>query len=380
MRDIAAHPDVRGPIRFLWWLVRCQPRRVLLGASLGTAWMLALAAPPFILSKAIDDGLVPGRSGTLVAWAAALLGVGVLIAVLSISRHRTMTRVRLDAHFRIQRALVDQVTRLGSELRRRISDGEVATIGIADVAATSTALTVMGPGVGAVVAYVAVGLLLARASVLLAVVVLLGVPLLAVLVGPLLSRLIGEQEAYRESQAIVSGRLIDAVNGHRVLDAFGGKAHYAVGFDRDSAALRRQGFRVSSVTSWIDGLAVGLPAVFLAVVTWVAARLAAEGTISVGDLVAAYGYAAMLVVPVSGFIEGADQVSRAVVSARRITDLLGLPVDDGGTATVPPATGLGEIHDPASGIRVRAGTFVAVASESRRDVAEVAERLARFGP
>lgn len=378
MSDIAAHPDVRGPVRFLWWLVRCQPGRVFMGALLGTLWMLTLAAPPFILSEVIDKGLVPGRWGSVVAWSGALLVVGVLAALLSISRHRTMTRVRMDAHFRTQRAIVEQVTRLGSDLRRRMSDGDVATIGSADVAATSTALTVTGPGVGAVIAYVTVGIVLAQVSGLLAGSVLLGVPVLGLLVGPLLGRLLGAQRAYREGQAVVSSRFIDVINGHRILDAFGGKDHYADEFRRDSAGLRRQGLRISSVNSWIDGLAVGLPAVFLALVTWVAARLAAGGSITVGDLVAVYGYAAMLVVPVSSFIEGADQLTRAVVSARRITNLLGLKPQARGPVSLPEEAPLGVLHDPVSGVRVPPGGFVAIAGASRREVAAVAERLALF--
>ena len=37
--------------------------------------------------------------------------------------------------------------------------------------------------------------------------------------------------------------------------------------------------------------------------TWLAARLAAGGHLTVGDLVAVYGYVAVLVIPVAIFIE-----------------------------------------------------------------------------
>ena len=61
---------------------------------------------------------------------------------------------------------------------------------------------------------------------------------------------------------------------------------------------------------------------------WLAARLAVEGTISIGNLVAVFGYAAVLVVPVSAFIEGAVDISRALVAGRRVTDFLCLTRDD----------------------------------------------------
>ena len=99
--------DLRSPLRFLWWLVLGQRRRAALAAVLGTAWMLGLTLPPYVLSRAIDDGLRPGHFSTLLSWAALLLGVGVLNAAVSIWRHRTMTKVRMDGAFRTVTAVVD---------------------------------------------------------------------------------------------------------------------------------------------------------------------------------------------------------------------------------------------------------------------------------
>lgn len=56
-------PYPTGPWRYLWWLIRSQWRRVLLGALLGSFWSVGLTIPPLILSFAIDDGLRRG-SGT----------------------------------------------------------------------------------------------------------------------------------------------------------------------------------------------------------------------------------------------------------------------------------------------------------------------------
>jgi ABC-type multidrug transport system fused ATPase/permease subunit len=378
---VADRPDLRGPVRFLYWLARCQWGRVALGATYGSAWMVTLALPPYLLSKAIDEGLRVKDSGALLEWAGALLVAGILNAGLAIGRHRTMTRVRQDAYFRISQLTVDQVTRLGADLSRRVTAGEVVTIGLGDVATISTALTVTGPGIGAVIAYAVVGALLWTVSGLLAVVVLLGVPVLTVLVGPLLKRLLGAQATYRQAQGALSERLVDIVAGLRVLNAFGGKAAYAERYHAESLTVRDQGYGVAGVTSWIDALAVGLPTVFVAGVTWLAARMAVDGSISVGQLVAVYGYAAVLVVPVNQFIEGADQISRAVVSARRLLRLLILapdhePVPGHAGPPAEPAA----LHDPASGVRIEPGRFSALVSARPEQAAAVLERLAGFIP
>jgi ABC-type multidrug transport system fused ATPase/permease subunit len=368
---VADRPDLRGPLRYLCWLARCQLGRILLGAGYGSAWMVTLALPPYLLSKAIDEGLRASDTGALWSWAGALLGVGIVNAWLAIGRHRTMSLVRT----------VDHVTRLGADLPRRVSAGEVVTVGLGDVTTIAAALTVAGPGVGAVIAYAVVGLLLWTVSWLLAVVVLLGVPALAVLIGPLLRRLLISQAAYREAQSALSERLVDVIEGLRVLNAFGGKAAYAQRYRADSRTLRDHGYRVAGVTSWISGLAVGLPSVFLAGVTWLAARMAAEGSISIGQLVAVYGYAAILVVPVTSFIEGGDQVSRALVSARRLLRFLTL-VPDHETEphpAEPPAAPAG-LDDPDSGVCIEPGLFTAIVSARPEHATALLERLAGFTP
>lgn len=303
-------PDHRSAARYLLWLTRRQLPRVAAGATFGTLWMTGLMMPPYLLSRALDDGLVPGRRGPLLGWTAALLAMGALNAALAIARHRTMTRVRMDATFRTVRVVVDQTLRLGASLPHRVTAGEVVTIGIGDVGVISQTLTLTGPGVGAVIAYGVVAALLLAVDPALAALVLLGVPALAVLVGPLLRRLEGAEARYRERQSGLADRLADLVGGVRVLGGLGGKEVFAARYRRESAALLAEGYRVGAHASWIQALGVGLPALFLAAVTWLAARMAADGALSVGELVAVYGYTAALAAPVSFLIEAGYDVTR----------------------------------------------------------------------
>ncbi|MEV0122322.1 ABC transporter ATP-binding protein [Streptomyces sp. NPDC050703] len=404
-------PDRRGPARYLWWLVTAQPKRVALGALLGSAWMVGLTLPPYVLSRAIDDGLRPGDQSALIGWTAALFGVGVLDAWLGIMRHRTMTRIRLDAYFRTVRVVMAHATRLGAALPRRVSAGEVVTIGHSDVGVIGSTLTVTGPGVGAVIAYFLVAVLLLSFSVLLAIVVLLGVPLLALFVGPFLGRLQGAETAYRERQGALADVLGDLAAGLRVLNGLGGKQVFAARYRAGSRELRAEGHRVGSSMSWIQAFGIGLPSVFLAAVTWLAARMAAQGTITVGELVAVYGYVAVLVVPVSSFIESGYDISRGLVSARRVVDFLGLEPETWSAAPTSgaksgaamldasrAASGVGErepgvrentadapeapavLHDRLSGVKVEPGFLTALASTRASEAMEVVDRLGRFAP
>ncbi|TXC93566.1 ABC transporter ATP-binding protein [Streptomyces sp. ISID311] len=378
-----AGPEHRSAGRYIWWLVRSQRGRVAAGATYGSLWMVGLMLPPYVLSRAIDDGLVPGRMPVLLGWVAVLLAVGVGNAWLAVMRHRTMTRIRMDATFRTVRAVVAQSLRLGAALPRKTTAGEVVTIGIGDVAVISQTLTMTGPGVGGVLAYAVVALLLLAVSPLLALVVLLGVPLLAVLVGPLLGRLQGAETRYRERQSGLAAQLTDLVGGLRVLGGLGGKEVFAARYREASQELRAEGYRVGAVTSWVQALGVGLPTLFLAAVTWPAARMAAQGAITVGELVAVYGYAAALVVPVSFFIEGGYDLTRGLVAARRVVRFLRLEPDiadgrpeAGAGLDVPEAPAV--LRDPASGVEVVPGLLTVLAAARPAESAAVVDRLGRF--
>ncbi|KMS66192.1 MULTISPECIES: ABC transporter transmembrane domain-containing protein [Streptomyces] len=372
-------PDTRGGWRFLWWLVRCQSGRSATGALLGSTWMVLLAAQPYLMARAVDDGLLPGRLGVLAGWTGVMLVVGSLNAWVSILRHRVMTRVRMDANFRTVKVVVGHVVQLGAALPRRAGAGEVVTIGVGDVQTLAQALTVVGPGVGSIVVYGVVAGLLLAVSAPLAAVVLLGVPVIALLTGPPALRLQGAETEYRELQGVLTARIGDLAGGLRVLNGLGGKGLFADAFRRDSGRLREQGYRVGAVASWVQALGVGLPTLFLAVVTWLAARLAARGAMSVGELVSVYGYVAVLVGPVAFFVRMAYDLNRGVVAARRAVRLLRLePEPD--TGTLPAPAGPAELHDPVSGVRVAPGRLTALAAARPAEAAAVVDRLGRYGP
>ncbi|WP_412753727.1 ABC transporter transmembrane domain-containing protein [Krasilnikovia sp. M28-CT-15] len=342
--------------------------------------MVGLTLPPYLLSLAVDRGLQPRRPAVLAGWAAALLAAGVANAVLAIVRHRTATKIRLDAGLRTVREVLAHATRLGAALPRRLPPGEVVTLGIGDVWVLGQALTVTGPAVGALVAYVVVAVLLAGISPLLAVVVLAGAPALAAAVGPLLGRLHHADTRYRDRQGDLAARLVDVLGGLRILGGLGGQRATARRYGRDSRLLRDEGYRVGAITSWIHALGAGLPALFLAVVTWLGARLAARGDITLGDLVAVYGYTAVLVIPVAFLIEGGSDISRALVAGRRVADFLALRPERDAAPAVPAPRGPVTLLDPASGVTVAAGRITALASARPAEAAAVVDRLGRYGP
>ncbi|MFC4038672.1 ABC transporter transmembrane domain-containing protein [Dactylosporangium siamense] len=349
-----------------------------LGALFGSLWFMSLAFTPFLISQAVDRGLQSRRPGVLVGWAAAVLVVGVASAGLGIMRHRSMTKLRMAAALHTADLVMTHATRLGAALPRRVTAGEVVTIGISDVWTIGRAMNVGGVGFASTLAYVVVAVLLSHTSPLLAVVVAAGLPVLLLIVGPLLHRTQRAGLRYRDRQGELNARLVDILGGLRILNGLGGKETYLGRYRKESASLRDQGYRVGGPNSWIGAFGDGLPVVFLGLVVWLAARLAATGELTVGQLVAVYGYTAMLVIPVNVMIFCGSDVIRGLVAARRVVDFLRLPVDDpsGGAAPAAPAT----LHDPGSGVVAEPGRLTALAGARPEDAAAVIDRLGRYGP
>jgi ABC-type multidrug transport system fused ATPase/permease subunit len=373
-------PDTRGPLQYIWWLARSQPWRVLRGSIIGTAWMVGLAVRPYLLARAIDDGLRTHNNRALVLWSAAIVVAGVALAWLGIMRHRTMTFVREDATARSAAVLLRHLARVGAVLPRKLAAGEVATVGGSDISHVSQVLTMTGPGVGAVLAYAVVAVVLWSISPTLALVVLLGVPAIALVVGPLLRELERAESAYRRQQGDLTTRAGDIVAGLRVLAGVGGRDLFGRRYAGRSQDLLAKGYRVGAVNSWIEALTVVIPGLFLAIVVWLAARMTANGEMSVGELVAVYGYVAALIVPVWFLLMGSYDIIRGRVAARRIIDLLTLTPDVVGRhpGLAPGPEGPTDLHDPATGLSVRAGELLGVAATDPAEAAALADRLGRF--
>lgn len=370
--------DIRGPARYLWYLGRRFKGRVGLGALFGSLWFMSLAFTPYLISQAIDRGLGPHRTEALIGWAAAVLILGMAGAGLGIMRHRSMTKLRMSAALHTADLVMTHATRLGAALPRRLTAGEVVTIGISDVWTIGRAMNVGGVGIASILAYAVVALLLWDTSPLLAVVVLAGVPVLAMMVGPLLHRTQQAGLRYRDRQGELNARLVDVLGGLRILGGLGGKQTYLDRYQRESARLRDLGYRVGGPSSWIGALGEGLPVVFLAVVVWLAARLAAEGRLTVGELIAVYGYTAMLVVPANIMIFCSFDVVRGLVAARRVVDFLRVPLDDPSGDAAPAAPAV--LHDPTSGVFAEPGRLTALAGARPEEAVAVIDRLGRYGP
>lgn len=371
--------DARSPWSFLRWIIRGQWHTIAVGMVFGVIWMTCSAVVPAVIGKAIDTGVTARDSAELWKWAGVLFAVGLLQSASGIVRHRYAVTNWLTAAYRVVQLVARQATHLGATLSKRVATGEVVAIGTNDLSHIGNAMDVLARAMGALVSFVVVAVILLQTSVTLGLVVLLGVPLLLLLLGPLLSPLQRRNLAQREMMGHLANIATDIVSGLRVLRGIGGERVFSERYRVESQKVRRAGIEVAKLQSVLDALQVFLPGVFVVIVVWLGARFAVQGRISPGELVAFYGYAAFLVMPLRTATEAANKWIRAFVSARRIIRVLALEpeIDDPTTAaTAPPVDSL--LIDLTSELVVEPGLLTALVSEPPADAAQVVDRLGRF--
>ena len=385
MRDLPLHhpgvADHRSAGRLLWWLAKGQWRTLTMGMLFGIAWMSTQAVMPAVIGLAIDKGVAAESSQELLKYGGLMFALGLVQAASGIMRHRFAVTNWRTAAYRTVQLIGRQAVTLGGTLPRKVSTGEVVAIGTSDLEHLGNLMDVSARFAGAIVSFVIVAVILLQTSVTLGLVVLIGVPVLTLLVGPLLKPLQVRSAHQRELMGSLSNTANDIVAGLRVLRGIGGEQVFHERYRRESQTTRFAGVQVARLQSVLDALQVFLPGVFVVLVVWIGARYAVQGQISAGELVAFYGYSAFLMIPLRTATEYANKLIRARVAAQRVSRVLALTTDYPEPAQPAESPAVGSpLRDLRTGLAVQPGTLVAVVCERPDESAALAERLGLAGP
>ncbi len=315
--------------------------------SLLVVWQLCEALVPVVVGLTIDHGVETGDGSTFLAWAALLVA---LFALLS-SGYRFGSRVG-------RRAIETEIHLLRMEiaghaldprgLRADRGSGETMSLATSDAEEVGYALRMLGYAVASLAAVAVAAVVLLRIDVALALVVLGGVPvclLLTQVATPLVSR---RSRAQQERVARSAGVAVDLVRGIRVLQGIGGEHAAAARYRVASREARDAGIKVAWARASLVGLAQVLGGVFLGVVTLLAGRLALEGDISIGELIAIVGLTQFLVEPITVLAEMSAQVAAALASGQRIAEFLARPL----VLTVAATTGADAPHSASASLEL----------------------------
>lgn len=305
--------------------VRGQRRNVALGSLLGSGHQIGEALVPVLIGIVIDQAVTDSDTGALFLWLAILAVVYVGLALSFRIGAWSGEKASVQAEHALRITLVRRVLDPGGGAEEGRLPGAMANIATEDAKRVGAVNLALMFGISALMGLLTCAVVLLRTSVLLGLVVLLGTPVLLWL-GHLLSKpLESRSEAEQERAAHASAVAADLVAGLRILKGIGGESTAIARYRTTSRDSLQATLRAARAQAFQNGMVLALTGCLIAVVALVGGRLAAQGSISLGELVSAVGLALFLLGPLETLAWVNAEFAQGRASAARIAEVLATP-------------------------------------------------------
>jgi len=376
--DAVILPDTRSPGAFLRWHLGQQRSVIAAATFVGFLWQLPLTLGPWLVGKAVDEGILAGSSSDLLLWAGLLGLVTVVGAVFGIAMHTLVVRSWLIALYGTIQMVARKSVQMGHVLPRRTPTGEALSVASSDSDEFGALTEITARASSQLVGYLVVAAIVLNTSLAMGVLVLVAAPVIVGVALPLLRPLHRRQEVERSRNSELTSMATDIVAGLRILRGIGGEATFGRNYAGQSQRTRRAGVSAGLWQAAIEATGVLLSGVFLVLLMWAGTRQVLSGGLSVGQLISFLGYGMFMVGPIQTFFEFAQKLIRALVSARKAIALLeqAPPWREPSSPVALPA--VGDLVDEVTGFVAVSGLLTIVVSAVPEASAELADRLGRY--
>ena len=316
--------------------VNGQWRDVARSTLLAIGHQAGSAMAPVLIGVVVDVAVTNRSLGGLALWIGVLAADFLLLSFSYRYGVRAAERAAENAEHDLRLQLTGRVLHHhGGADAGRLS-GELVNIATSDAKRVGTTDVALPFGLAAIAAALVSAAVLLTISMPLGLLVLLGMPPLLLLTHFASKPLERRSEAEQERAAHASGVAADLVAGLRVLKGLGAERTAVQRYRRTSRASLAATLRTARAYAAQGGVVETSTGVFIAVVALVGGMLAADGAISVGDLVSTVGLATFLQIPLSTAAWTTVEFAQARASAARIAAVLSAPpAVRAGTAALP---------------------------------------------
>ena len=297
------------------------------GAALAAATVLLIvhtlaeAAIPVIIGATIDRAVLPADPAALWSWAGVLTGTFLVLTVSYQSASRLMVTIyghgeQALRHLALSRMLRPRLS------RRTVTPGEALTFVTSDtyrVAGVAWSVAQQGAAIAAIVGAGLAMLVISPAATIVvfgsAIAIML---VMRVVSRPLERRGSAEQQAATEAGAVAA----DFMTGFRVLVGIGAREEAVRRYVAASDASRRAATAAGRSLAAYEAVSGALAAVATTALAGISAWFAAEGRISIGELVTVLGLAQFI----SGYLAYAGSFPsnwiHKLASAKRLAEVI----------------------------------------------------------
>ncbi|MCC6704220.1 MAG: ABC transporter ATP-binding protein [Thermomicrobiales bacterium] len=295
---------------------------ILLYVTLAFALGLQLLTP-YVLGRAIDDGVIARDTDFLLKAAGAIVVLTIFQGLFQYGRTYYSQSLAEKVGYDIRNEIFAHLQAMQFSFHDRSHTGQLMSRATEDINNIRAMLVMtMRPLVLAVGTLIAVTVILIRIDLLLALVALAMVPFLiwysiryGVALRPLFLKV-------QQQFGVMTSALQENVSGNRVVRAFAQEKAENQRFEAELEELFDRNFTAGKRWAFAYPLTLLFSGLSLAVVVWLGGHQVISGALSIGSLVAFNRYLTMLNEPVNWLGLVVNRISRAVASGERIFETL----------------------------------------------------------
>lgn len=382
------------PFRYVRKLATSMLGVLALGSLVTGLNYVVSVSVPWALGRVLDAGLEHGLNRELWIRLGVLTLIILGVALTQMAGQLTEIAVQMSAVATPARVAGRKLARDGRAVNRELESGDVVTSMLTDVDRIGQAALWIPEMVGAFLSTVMILIIMFHTSPPLAWTVLIGLPIVTLLMSLLGGPMQRRQAENRDEQGKLTEISADAVAGLRVLRGIGGEDVFGRHYQEQSARVRDAGIRVALPAALLGVLRSVIPMLFTALVVGIGVNLYFHNELSVGSLVAFFGFSQFLRNPIVVATRSLEEFTKAWVGIRKLARIQGvnsLVSDDmagecGGVQpqnTPSPAQGydtefgLSQLTDTVSDVTVKPGLITGLVCANPDASAAIARRLAR---
>jgi ATP-binding cassette, subfamily B, bacterial len=344
-------------------------RRVTVAFALGVTMMAVTTVIPLVTRTIIDDGLTRRVPGVLTHEIAVLVLLALVRWAAGGLRRNLSGRVGTDVEYDLRNRFGRHLLALEPGYHDRVQTGQLLSRATSDIRALRYFISwgLVFSILNLITFAIAATQMWALSPRLSLVVLALGPPLVYGAVR-FNSRLHSIYWQVQQEMGDLTTVVEESAAGVRVVKAFGREAEQERRLEVEARSIREENLRAARLRAFYDPLLSILPQLSLAAILWYGGRLAADGQITLGTLVAFNSYLLLLAWPLQGLGMLFGFAQRAAASAERVFEVLDQPpaiADRPGALSLPPA------HQPRGARITFEGVSFRYGEAGRPSLAEV---------
>lgn len=307
------------------------------GLQLGASTALLMihqvceALVPVLIGVGIDRAIGPSDLGALLWILGALAGLFLMLTYSWRHGYRLTNRVYGFGDHSLRQMVIAKVLDPRAT-GKQFGAGRTLNIATSDTAITAGLSWVVSQMSASLAALVTAAAALLLISWQLGLLVLVATVVFLVLMHFITAPLERRTHLQQERAAEATGLATDLVTGLRVLQGLGATRTATERYRDTSRASLQAALGTAKSEALFSTVTLGLSAMFLAAITWVAASMTLAGEISIGQLVTVVGLAQFIQEPLSSLAYYPAALAQKRAAAKRIATLLNTEVGSGAPA------------------------------------------------